>query len=164
MKIFRVTKVENNNCVSKFLNIIQKPLLLSIAMAVCMCSSMILVYEISLEVYMLLLYYNIQVICMYNTCILVLSHYTAKGKHKWGGNAHFTSTHGCIQSTLTMANTYCMKDLPFASVSENEMLDKIITQNNYCDINSFPSSNNYILTDLDPDINNLIPNVEIESV
>ena len=44
------------------------------------------------------------------------------------------------------------------SVSENEMLDKIITQNNYCDINSFPSSNNDILTDLDPDINNLIPN------
>ena len=57
-----------------------------------------------------------------------------------------------------MANTYCMKDLPFASVSENEMLDKIITQNNYCDINSFPSSYNDILTDLDPDINNLIPN------
>ena len=38
------------------------------------------------------------------------------------------------------------------------MLDKIITQNDYCDINSFPSSNNDILTDLDPDINNLIPN------
>ena len=57
-----------------------------------------------------------------------------------------------------MANTYCMKDLPFASVPEKEMLDKIITQNNYCGINSFPSSNNDILTDLDPDINNLIPN------
>ena len=70
----------------------------------------------------------------------------------------FTSTHGCIQSTLTMANTLSIKDLPFASVSENEMLDKSITQNNYCDINSFPSSNNDILTELDPDINNLIPN------
>ena len=115
------------------------------------------IYEISLEVYMLLLYYNIQVICMHNTCILVLSHYTAKGKHGEGMHI-FTSTHGCIQSTRTMANTYCMKDLPFASVSDNEMLDKIITQNNYCDINSFPSSNNDILTDLDPDINNLIPN------
>ena len=57
-----------------------------------------------------------------------------------------------------MANTLSIKDLPFASVSENEMLDKIITQNNYCDINSFPSSSNDILTDLDPDINNLIPN------
>ena len=93
LKIYRVSKVENNNCVSKFSNIIQKGLLLSIAMAVCMCSSMILVYcyEISLEVYMLLLYYNIQVICMhmYNTCIPVLSHYTAKGKHKWGENPHF---------------------------------------------------------------------------
>ena len=67
LKIFRVIKIENNNCVSKFSNIIQKRLLLSKAMAVCMCSSMILVYEISFEVYMLLLYYNIQVICMYNT-------------------------------------------------------------------------------------------------
>ena len=57
-----------------------------------------------------------------------------------------------------MVNTLSMKDLPFASVYENEMLDKIITQNNYCDINSFPSSNNDILSDLDPDINNLIPN------
>ena len=47
LKIFRVTKVEYNNCVSKFSNIIQKLLLLlSIAMAVCMYSSMILVYEI----------------------------------------------------------------------------------------------------------------------
>ena len=26
---------------------------------------------------------------MYNTCILVLSHYTSKGKHQWGGNPHF---------------------------------------------------------------------------
>ena len=69
-----------------------------------------------------------------------------------------SSTHGCIQITPTMANTLSMKDLPFANVSENEMLDKIITQNNYCDINSFPSSNNDILTDLDPDINNRIPN------
>ena len=158
LKIYRVTKVENNNCVSKFSSIIQKPLLLSIAMAVCMCSSMILIYEISLEVYMLLLNYNTQGICMYNTCILVLSHYTAKGKQMCGGNAHFTSTHGCIQSTPNMANTYCMKALPFASVSGNEMLDNIITQNNYCGINSFPSSNNDILTDLDPYINNLIPN------
>ena len=57
-----------------------------------------------------------------------------------------------------MANTLSIKDLPFASVSENEMLDKIITQNNYCDINSFPSSNNGLDPDLDPDINNLIPN------
>ena len=95
---------------------------------------------------------------MYNTCIPVLSHYTAKGKHKWGENHIFTSTHGCIQNTPTMANTLSIKDLPFASVSENEMLDKIVTQNNYCDINSFPSSNNDILTDLYPDINNLIPN------
>ena len=57
-----------------------------------------------------------------------------------------------------MANTIIMKNLPFANVSENEMLDKTISQNNYYDINSFPSSNNDILTDIDPDINNLIPN------
>ena len=54
----------------------------------------------------------------------------------------FTSTHGYIQSTPTMANTLSMQIFPFASVSENEMLDKIISQNNYCDINSSPSSNN----------------------
>ena len=59
-----------------------------------------------------------------------------------------------------MANTLSMKDLPFASVSENEILDKIISQDNYCDINSlfFKSSNHDILTDLDTDINNMIPN------
>ena len=51
-----------------------------------------------------------------------------------------------------------MKYLPFSSVSENEMSDKIISQNNYCDINNCPSSNNDLLTDLDPGINNLIPN------
>ena len=58
----------------------------------------------------------------------------------------FTSTHGCIQSTPTMVNTLIMKNLLFDSVSENEMLDKIISQNNYCDINSLPASNNDILT------------------
>ena len=62
-----------------------------------------------------------------------------------------------IHRTPTMVNTLSMKFIPFASVS-NEMLDKIISQNKYCDINSFPSSYNDILTDIDPDINNLIPN------
>ena len=61
---------------------------------------------------MLLLYYNILVICMYNTCILVLSHYTVRG----GGRIHIFT--GCIQSTPTMVNTLSMKDLLFANVSE----------------------------------------------
>ena len=38
------------------------------------------------------------------------------------------------------------------------MLETIRPQNIYCDINSFPSSNNDILSDIDPAINNLIPN------
>ena len=84
--------------------------------------------------------------------------FTAKGKHQGVGNPHFTITHGCIQSTLTMVNTLSMKDLHFAGVSDNEMLDKIISQNKYCDINNCPSSYNDILTDIDHDINNLIPN------
>ena len=71
--IFKLSNVENNNCVNKISIIIHEQLL-SIAIAVCMCSSVILVYchANSLEVYMLLLYFNIQVICMYNTCILII--------------------------------------------------------------------------------------------
>ena len=57
-----------------------------------------------------------------------------------------------------MANSLFMDNLPFANVSENVMLDKNRSQNNYCDINSLPSSSNDILTDIDPDINNLNPN------
>ena len=65
---------------------------------------------------------------------------------------------GVFQSTPTMVNALIIKNVPFSRVSENEMLDEIISQTNYCDINSFPSSNNNILIDIDPDINNLIPN------
>ena len=57
-----------------------------------------------------------------------------------------------------MANSLFMDNLPFANVSENVMLDKNRSLNNYCDINSLLSSNNDILTDIDPDINNLNPN------
>ena len=57
-----------------------------------------------------------------------------------------------------MANSLPMDNLPFTNVSENVMLVKNISQNNYCDINSLPSSNNDILTDIDPDINHLNPN------
>ena len=41
-----------------------------------------------------------------------------------------------------------MNTLPFANVSENVMLDKNRSQKNYCDINSLPSSNNDLLTDI----------------
>ena len=94
---------------------------------------------------------------MYKACILVLSHYTTKGKHQ-GGSTFFTYTRGCIQITPTMANSLFMDNLPFENVSENVMLDKNRSQNNHCDINSLPSSNNDILTDIDPDSNNLNPN------
>ena len=58
-----------------------------------------------------------------------------------------------------MANSLFMDNLPFANVSENVMLDKNRSQNNNCDINSLPSANNdnIILTDIDPDINNVTP-------
>ena len=55
-------------------------------------------------------------------------------------------------------NSLFMDTLPFANVSENVMLDKNRSHNNYCNINSLPSSNNDLLTDIDPDINNLNPN------
>ena len=38
------------------------------------------------------------------------------------------------------------------------MFDRNINQNVCCDIKNLPSSNNDVLNDIDPDINNLIPN------
>ena len=61
-----------------------------------------------LERYRLQQYYVIHVIFMYNAHILVLSHYTKKGKHQEGGNLLFTYTCGCIQNTPTMANSLFM--------------------------------------------------------
>ena len=57
-----------------------------------------------------------------------------------------------------MANSLIMDNLPFANVADNVMVDETITQNVYCNINKLPSSNNDVLNDIDPDINNLIPN------
>ena len=57
-----------------------------------------------------------------------------------------------------MANSLFMDTLPFANVSENVMLNKNRSQNNYYYINSLPSSINDLLTDINPDINNLKPN------
>ena len=116
---------------------------ISLAITVCMCSPMLIAYSYVpfLERCALQRSYAIHVVFMYNTCILVLSHYTTKGKHQ-----------GCIQNTPTMANSLFIDNLPFANVSENVMLDKNRLQNNYCDINSLPSSNNDTLTDIDPDI------------
>ena len=57
-----------------------------------------------------------------------------------------------------MANSIILENLPFANVADNVMFDRNINQNGYCDINSLPSSNNDVLNDIDPDINNLIPN------
>ena len=57
-----------------------------------------------------------------------------------------------------MANSLIMANLPFANVADNVMVDETITQNVYCNIHKLPSSNNDVLNDIDPDINNLIPN------
>ena len=70
----------------------------------------------------------------------------------------FTSTRGCIQCTPTMANSLTMDYLPFANVADNVMLDRNRSLTIYRDINNLPSSNNDVLNDIDPDINNLIPN------
>ena len=47
-----------------------------------------------------------------------------------------------------------MNDMPFANIADNEMFERNINQNGYCDINNLHSSNN----DVDLDINNLILN------
>ena len=57
-----------------------------------------------------------------------------------------------------MANSLILDNLPFANVADNVMFDRNMNQNGYCDINNVPSSNNDVLNDIDPDINNLIPN------
>ena len=57
-----------------------------------------------------------------------------------------------------MADHLTLNNLPFANVADNAWLDNYRSHNNYFDINNLPSSNNDILTDIYPDINNLIPN------
>ena len=57
-----------------------------------------------------------------------------------------------------MANSLIWDYLPFASVVDNVMLDRNRSQHIYRDIDNLPSSNNDVLNDIDPDINNLIPN------
>ena len=94
---------------------------------------------------------------MYITCRHVHYHNTAKG-NQGGGFKLFTYTHGCTQRSLTMANHLILNNLPFVNVSDNAWLDNCRPHNNYYDINNLPSSNNDILTDIDPDINNLVPN------
>ena len=57
-----------------------------------------------------------------------------------------------------MANSLIMDCLPFVNVVDNVMLDRNRSHHIYRDIYNLPSSNNDVLTDIDPDINNLIPN------
>ena len=57
-----------------------------------------------------------------------------------------------------MANSLILDNLPFTNVADNVVFDRNINQNVYCDINNLPSSDNDVLNDIDPDINNLIPN------
>ena len=88
---------------------------------------------------------------------IIQSNYLPKGKQQ-GGGSFSTYILECIQSIQTMINSQIMDNLPFANVADNVMFDKTITQNVYCNINKLPSSNNDVLNDMDPDINNLIPN------
>ena len=48
--------------------------------------------------------------------------------------------------------------VPFTNVADNVMLDRNRSLNIYRDINNLPSSNNDVLNDIDPHINNLISN------
>ena len=57
-----------------------------------------------------------------------------------------------------MTNHLILSNLPFANVADNSWLDNYTSHNNYYDFNNLPSSNNDILTEIDPDIINMIPN------
>ena len=103
-------------------------------------------------------FFSIHFLYIYNTCRRVQFHNTAKGKHQGVGFKLVTYTHGCTQRSLTMANHLTLDNLPFANVADNAWLDNNRSHNNSYDINNLPSSNNDILTDIDPDINNLTPN------
>ena len=70
---------------------------------------------------MLLLYYRIHVICMYNTCILVLSPFTSKGLTPAGRESTLLQAPmGVFKVHQPMVNTLIMKILPFASVSDDK--------------------------------------------
>ena len=88
--LIRQSKITNHNRTNVVSHIV-RTFLISLAITVCMCSSMLIVYSHVplLERYALQRYYVIHFVFMYNACILVLSHYTAKGKHQGGGNLFF---------------------------------------------------------------------------
>ena len=88
--LVRQSKITNHNRTNVVSHIV-RTFLISLAITVCMCSSLLIVYSHVplLERYALQRYYVIHVVFMYNACILILSHYTAKGKHQGGGNLFF---------------------------------------------------------------------------
>ena len=55
-----------------------------------------------------------------------------------------------------MANDHSMVGLPFVNVAESIILDG--QQNNYDKFNYINSTNNDMLTNIDPDVNNMNPN------
>ena len=83
----KIKKYNRTNVVSHIVS----TFIISLAITVCMCSSRLIVYSHVplLEMYALQRYYVIHVVFMYNAFILVLSHYTTKGKHQGGGNLLF---------------------------------------------------------------------------
>ena len=55
-----------------------------------------------------------------------------------------------------MANAQFMHNLPFANVAENAFKDNNTSE--YNNVNLIPSTNNDMLADIDPDINNIFLN------
>ena len=74
-------------------------------------------------------------LCLYLLPLGVILRHHNIGYHIYTDDNNSTF-HLSIQNTPTMANSLFIDNLPFANVSENVMLNKNKSQNNYCDINS----------------------------
>ena len=74
------------------------------------------------------------------------------------GGVYFLQAPVCVFNVHRLWLILIADYLPFANVADNVMLDRNRSQNIYRDINNLSSSNTNVLNDIDPDINNLIPN------
>ena len=89
----------------------------------------------------------------YITCIHVQCHYVLKGKLSEERGHQRTEY---IKLIHTMANDHSTAGLPYANVAENIILDG--QQNKYDKFNHIHSTNNDMLANIDPDVNNMNPN------
>ena len=120
------------------------------------CTSMIMITNYTV-IYM---YLNMHILLIFSSvcgyyikCIHVQSHYVLMGKLREEGEHQRTEY---IKLIHTMANNHSMAGLPFANVAETIILDG--QQNNYDKFNYIHSTNNDMLTNIDPDVNNMNPN------